>query len=128
MAAHTGAAFVPFMAEVTTVLLNAAVNNWHPLVKAEVANAMSSMIVPFVAQDHNGEISWNKGDISAQANTTSSQRRGGTRGDGVQGGGTRIRILLRLRRTGRSYSSSSRLLQETGIPRHENWHFHCWVK
>jgi hypothetical protein len=74
MAAHTGAAFVPFMAEVTTVLLNAAVNNWHPLIKSEVADAMSSMIVPFVAQDHNGEISWEKGDIAGpsplSANTT----------------------------------------------------------
>ena len=74
MAAHTGGAFVPFTAEVMTALLNAAVNNWHPLVKAEVADAMSSMIVPFVAQDHNGEISWEKGDIAGpsplSANTT----------------------------------------------------------
>ena len=63
MAAHTGAAFVPYMGEVTTVLLQAA-DNWHPLIKTEVADAMASLIVPCVAQDHNGEITWEKGDIA----------------------------------------------------------------
>ena len=73
MAAHTGAAFVPYMGEVMTVLLKAA-DNWHPLIKAEVADAMASLVVPCVAQDHNGEISWEKGDIGGpsplSANTT----------------------------------------------------------
>ncbi|KAL7555271.1 hypothetical protein ACHAWF_019013 [Thalassiosira exigua] len=66
MAAHTGPAFVPFMGEVLTVLLRAA-DNWHPLVKAEVADAMASMVVPVVARDHAGEVSWEKGDIAGQS-------------------------------------------------------------
>lgn len=45
-----------------TVLLKAA-DNWHPLVKAEVADAMASLVLPVVAKDHGGEISWEKGDI-----------------------------------------------------------------
>eukprot|EP00584_Thalassiosira_punctigera_P023117 CAMPEP_0172554952 /NCGR_PEP_ID=MMETSP1067-20121228/57275_1 /TAXON_ID=265564 ORGANISM="Thalassiosira punctigera, Strain Tpunct2005C2" /NCGR_SAMPLE_ID=MMETSP1067 /ASSEMBLY_ACC=CAM_ASM_000444 /LENGTH=1075 /DNA_ID=CAMNT_0013343439 /DNA_START=121 /DNA_END=3348 /DNA_ORIENTATION=- len=73
MAAHTGAAFVPFMGEVMTVLLKAA-DNWHPLIKTEVADALASMVVPCVAADHGGEIKWEKGDISGasplSANTT----------------------------------------------------------
>lgn len=73
MAAHTGAAFVPYMGEVMTVLLKAA-DNWHPLIKTEVADAMASLVVPCVAQDHNGEITWEKGDIAGasplSANTT----------------------------------------------------------
>jgi len=73
MAAHTGAAFVPYMGEVMTVLLKAA-DNWHPLVKTEVADALSSLVLPCVAQDHGGELSWEKGDIAGQstlsANTT----------------------------------------------------------
>lgn len=73
MAAHTGAAFVPYMGEVMTVLLKAA-DNWHPLIKTEVADALASLVVPCVAQDHNGEIVWVKGDIAGpspmSANTT----------------------------------------------------------
>ena len=73
MAAHTGPAFVPYMSEVMTVLLKAA-DNWHPLIKAEVADAMASLIVPCVSQDHGGEIKWEKGDIGGasplSANTT----------------------------------------------------------
>lgn len=63
MSAHTGMAFVPFMGETMTVLMKAA-DNWHPLIKTEVADAMASLIVPLVAQDHTGEISWEKGDIT----------------------------------------------------------------
>lgn len=63
MAAHTGAPFVPYMGEVMTVLLKAA-DNWHPLIKTEVADALASLIVPCVAKDHNGEITWEKGDIA----------------------------------------------------------------
>ncbi|KAL9183593.1 hypothetical protein ACHAXT_004449 [Thalassiosira profunda] len=62
MAAHTGPAFVPYLGEAMTVLLKAA-DNWHPLVKAEVADAMASLVLPVVAKDHGGEISWEKGDI-----------------------------------------------------------------
>ena len=73
MAAHSGAAFVPYMGEVMTVLLKAA-DNWHPLIKTEVADALASLVVPCVAQDHNGEIVWVKGDIAGpnpmSANTT----------------------------------------------------------
>ena len=73
MAAHTGPAFVPYMSEVMTVLLKAA-DNWHPLIKTEVADAMASLIVPCVSQDHGGEIKWEKGDIGGtsplSANTT----------------------------------------------------------
>lgn len=73
MAAHTGAAFVPYMGEVMTVLLKAA-DNWHPLIKTEVADALASLVVPCMAQDHNGEITWEKGDITGlsplSANTT----------------------------------------------------------
>ena len=73
MAAHTGAAFVPYMGEVITVLIKAA-DNWHPLIKAEVANAMASMLVPCLAKDHGGEVGWEKGDVAGpiplSANTT----------------------------------------------------------
>jgi len=73
MAAHTGAAFVPYMGEVMTVLLKAA-DNWHPLIKTEVADALASLIIPCVAQDHGGEITWEKGDVGGasplSANTT----------------------------------------------------------
>ena len=63
MAAHTGAAFVPFLEESLAVLINAA-DNWHPLIKSECADAMPSMVVPCVAKDHGGEITWEKGDIT----------------------------------------------------------------
>ena len=63
MAAHSGAAFVPYLGDSMTVLLKAA-DNWHPLIKVECADAMASLVVPCVAQDHNGEIKWEKGDIS----------------------------------------------------------------
>lgn len=63
MSAHTGMAFVPFMGETMTVLMKAA-DNCHPLIKTEVADAMASLIVPLVAQDHAGEITWEKGDIT----------------------------------------------------------------
>mmetsp|Transcript_14089 Transcript_14089/g.28734 ORF Transcript_14089/g.28734 Transcript_14089/m.28734 type:complete len:1075 (+) Transcript_14089:116-3340(+) len=73
MAAHSGAAFVPFLGDAMTVLLKAA-DNWHPLIKVECADAMASLIVPCVAQDHGGEIKWEKGDIAGasplSANTT----------------------------------------------------------
>lgn len=63
MASHTGAAFVPFLEEVMAVLQTAA-KNWHPLIKAESAEALSSMVVPSVAAHHGGTINWTKGDIS----------------------------------------------------------------
>eukprot|EP00970_Alexandrium_tamarense_P015521 scaffold5199_cov199-Alexandrium_tamarense.AAC.16 len=63
MAAHTGAAFVPYLEETLTVLI-AAAENWHPLIKAECADALASLVIPIVAKDHNGEITWEKGDIA----------------------------------------------------------------
>lgn len=62
MAAHTGAAFVPHLEESMTVL-QAAANNWHPLIKSETAEALPSMVVPSVAAHHGGEIQWEKGDV-----------------------------------------------------------------
>eukprot|EP00568_Trieres_chinensis_P003331 CAMPEP_0183297598 /NCGR_PEP_ID=MMETSP0160_2-20130417/4834_1 /TAXON_ID=2839 ORGANISM="Odontella Sinensis, Strain Grunow 1884" /NCGR_SAMPLE_ID=MMETSP0160_2 /ASSEMBLY_ACC=CAM_ASM_000250 /LENGTH=1086 /DNA_ID=CAMNT_0025459447 /DNA_START=174 /DNA_END=3434 /DNA_ORIENTATION=+ len=62
MAAHTGASYVPHLEETMTVLAHAA-NNWHPLVKSAVAEALPSMVVPSVAAHHGGEISWEKGDV-----------------------------------------------------------------
>ena len=73
MAAHSGAAFVPLLGEVMKEVLKAA-DNWHPLIKVECADAMASLVIPCVAQDHNGEIEWEKGDIAGasplSANTT----------------------------------------------------------
>mmetsp|Transcript_3516 Transcript_3516/g.5285 ORF Transcript_3516/g.5285 Transcript_3516/m.5285 type:complete len:1075 (+) Transcript_3516:184-3408(+) len=66
MAAHTGASFVPYLEETMAVLKKAA-NNWHPLIKVEVAEALPSMVVPSVAAHHGGEITWEKGDISGQS-------------------------------------------------------------
>lgn len=63
MGAHTGAAFVPFLEDVVQVLQKAA-QNWHPLIKCEVAEALPSMVVPSVAAYHQGEIQWKKGDVS----------------------------------------------------------------
>ncbi|KAI2493412.1 Vacuolar 14 Fab1-binding region [Fragilaria crotonensis] len=63
MAAHTGSAFVPHLEEVMEVLSEAGRTHWHPLVKCEVAEALPSMVIPSVAAYHNGEISWEKGDV-----------------------------------------------------------------
>lgn len=64
LAAHTGAAFSPFLESVMPVLQKAA-SNWHPLIKCEVADALPNMVVPSVAANHNGEIQWTKGDTSS---------------------------------------------------------------
>jgi hypothetical protein len=64
LAAHTGAAFSPFLESVMQVLQKAA-NNWHPLIKCEVADALPNMVVPSVAANHNGEIQWTKGDTTS---------------------------------------------------------------
>lgn len=60
--AHCGAAFVPFLDQTVTLLQKSA-TNWHPLIKAEVAEAFPSMVLPIVAADHGGSIEWEKGDI-----------------------------------------------------------------
>ena len=62
MAAHTGAAFCPHLESVMVVLQKAA-NNWHPLIKTEVADAMPNLVIPSIAAYHNGEIKWTKGDL-----------------------------------------------------------------
>jgi importin-4 len=63
MASHTGTAFCPYLEACMQVLQRAA-SNWHPLIKAEVADAFPSLIVPSIAAYHNGEIEWTKGDTS----------------------------------------------------------------
>lgn len=62
MAAHTGTSFCPYLEECIQVLQKAA-TNWHPLVKAEVADALPAMIVPSIDAYHNGELEWKKGDV-----------------------------------------------------------------
>jgi len=64
MAAHTGPAFVPHLEEAMTVLQKAA-NNWHPLIKCEVAEALPSMVVPIVAAHHEGDVNWEKANVTA---------------------------------------------------------------
>ena len=71
MAAYTGAAFVPHLEESMTVLINAA-DNWHPLIKTECADALPSLVIPCVAQDHGGEVSWEKGDIAGPSPLSAS--------------------------------------------------------
>lgn len=60
--AHCGAAFVPFLDQTLTLLQKNA-SNWHPLIKAEVAEALPSMVLPIVSAEHGGSIEWTKGDI-----------------------------------------------------------------
>eukprot|EP00554_Chaetoceros_debilis_P005271 CAMPEP_0194073090 /NCGR_PEP_ID=MMETSP0149-20130528/630_1 /TAXON_ID=122233 /ORGANISM="Chaetoceros debilis, Strain MM31A-1" /LENGTH=1076 /DNA_ID=CAMNT_0038753051 /DNA_START=109 /DNA_END=3339 /DNA_ORIENTATION=- len=62
--AHCGAAFVPFLDQAVPLLQKAA-TNWHPLIKAEVADALPSMVFPMIAAEHGGEIEWKKGDVAS---------------------------------------------------------------
>mmetsp|Transcript_13102 Transcript_13102/g.31597 ORF Transcript_13102/g.31597 Transcript_13102/m.31597 type:complete len:1068 (-) Transcript_13102:113-3316(-) len=62
MAAHTGNSFCPHL-ESCMVVLQKAAGNWHPLIKAEAADAFPSMIIPLIAAHHNGEIKWTKADL-----------------------------------------------------------------
>lgn len=64
MAAHTGAAFVPYL-ETSMEILSKAAENWHPLIKSECAEALPSLVIPTVAAHHGGEISWTKGDVAS---------------------------------------------------------------
>ena len=64
IAAHCGAAYIPFLEE-TVVLLEKSADNWHPLIKAEVAEALSSMVIPSVDAHHGGSLEWTKGDVSS---------------------------------------------------------------
>eukprot|EP00551_Chaetoceros_affinis_P007050 CAMPEP_0203662278 /NCGR_PEP_ID=MMETSP0090-20130426/300_1 /ASSEMBLY_ACC=CAM_ASM_001088 /TAXON_ID=426623 /ORGANISM="Chaetoceros affinis, Strain CCMP159" /LENGTH=1073 /DNA_ID=CAMNT_0050525041 /DNA_START=61 /DNA_END=3282 /DNA_ORIENTATION=- len=61
--AHCGVAFVPFLEE-TISLLQKAASNWHPLIKAETAESLPSLVVSIVAAKHGGSIDWEKGDIA----------------------------------------------------------------
>ena len=63
MAAHTGSSFCHHLEDVMKVLQKAA-NNWHPLIKSEVADALPNLVVPSVSAYHNGEIQWTKGDVT----------------------------------------------------------------
>lgn len=63
MAAHTGAAFCPFLEDSMKVLHKAA-DNWHPLIKIEVAEALPSMLAPSIAMYDGGEVKWTKGEMN----------------------------------------------------------------
>jgi hypothetical protein len=71
MAAHTGTHFCPHL-EISMQVLQKAANNWHPLIKAEVAEAMPSLIVPCIAAYHSGEIQWKKGDVETTTTTNTT--------------------------------------------------------
>ena len=64
MAAHTGTSFCPHLEACMTVLVKAA-SNWHPLIKAEAADAFPSMVIPSIAAYHGGELKWTKGDTNS---------------------------------------------------------------
>ena len=61
--AHCGEAFLPFLDEAVTILQQVS-GTFHSLIKAEAAEALSSMVVPVVAAKHGGSINWVKGDIA----------------------------------------------------------------
>jgi len=63
MAAHTGAAFFPYLEESMKVLQKAA-TNWHPLIKTEVADALPSMLNPSIAAYDGGDVKWSKGEMN----------------------------------------------------------------
>eukprot|EP00559_Dactyliosolen_fragilissimus_P001115 CAMPEP_0184862296 /NCGR_PEP_ID=MMETSP0580-20130426/6766_1 /TAXON_ID=1118495 /ORGANISM="Dactyliosolen fragilissimus" /LENGTH=1085 /DNA_ID=CAMNT_0027360083 /DNA_START=537 /DNA_END=3794 /DNA_ORIENTATION=+ len=64
MSAHCGKDFVPYL-ERTMTVLQKCVDNWHHLIKSATAEALPTLVIPMVATDHNGEISWTKGDIAS---------------------------------------------------------------
>ena len=70
MGAHTGTSFCPHLEACMQVLQKAA-GNWHPLIKAEVADALTSMILPSIAAYHNGELQWSKADAPGNTNPLS---------------------------------------------------------
>uniref|UniRef100_A0A7S1BKP6 Importin N-terminal domain-containing protein n=2 Tax=Corethron hystrix TaxID=216773 RepID=A0A7S1BKP6_9STRA len=61
IAAHTGPAFVPYL-ESTVDALRGVSGYWHPLVKAECAEALPSLLVSSIAANHNGKVLWVKGN------------------------------------------------------------------
>ncbi|KAL7577307.1 hypothetical protein ACA910_002046 [Epithemia clementina (nom. ined.)] len=67
MAAHTGTNFCPHLEQCMQVLRKAA-GNWHPLIKAEAADALTSMILPSIAAYHNGKLEWVKADEDPNGN------------------------------------------------------------
>jgi importin-4 len=62
MAAHTGTAFCPYL-EACLESLKKSADNWHPIIKSEVADALPALIVPSVEAYHQGELKWKKGDV-----------------------------------------------------------------
>merc|ERR1719330_283520 len=64
--AHCGVAFVPFLDETITLLRKAA-NNWHPLIKAETAESLPSLVTSIVAAKHGGSIEWEKGEVAGES-------------------------------------------------------------
>lgn len=63
ISSHCGAAFAPYL-EQTVPLLQKSANNLYSLMKADVAEALASLINTMMARDHEGKIQWEKGDIS----------------------------------------------------------------
>jgi hypothetical protein len=63
IAAHCGEEFLPYLEETITILQNMS-STFHSLLKAEAAEALSSMVIPVVAVKHGGSIDWKKGDIA----------------------------------------------------------------
>jgi hypothetical protein len=63
IATHCGDAFHPFL-ETGISLLQKSAKNWHPIIKAEVAEAFPSMVNASVAVHHGGDVQWTKGDIT----------------------------------------------------------------
>lgn len=60
MAAFCGKDFCMYLENVMQALI-ASANNWHPLIRAEVADTLPSMVVPSIGAYHNGEVLWKKG-------------------------------------------------------------------
>jgi len=63
MASYCGASYVPYI-EVSMQVLQNACKNWHPMIRCQAAEALPCMVIPTIAANHDGEISWEKGDIS----------------------------------------------------------------
>jgi len=63
IAAHCGAAFMPYLEQATAVLATVA-GYWHPLIKAECAEALPSMLIPSIAANHAGKVAWEKGNVT----------------------------------------------------------------
>lgn len=71
-ACHTGTHFCPHL-EATLRVFQQAAKNWHPLIKLEVAENMSSLVKPSVVAYHNGKVDWTKGDTASNPLSSHTQ-------------------------------------------------------